>query len=228
MDDLSRRLLPLAEIIRRCREEARLARSQEQGFCFEMFQRALAGHDAAAWAALQEQYQRLVLTWLHRSGDLAPDEADDLACEAWEKFWRTLIRRAADLTAHFHHTGALLKYLQQCAITTLLDRQRRQQRQERLAARLTEQQAHTPTLAPSELALRALQDAERLREAQRWAASQVTDPQERLVLQLSFEEDLSPAEIAARFPHDFDDVQAVRRIKERLLKRARRALAPSS
>lgn len=227
MDNLSQRLLPLAEIIRRCREEARQARSQEQGFCFEMFQRALTGRDADAWAALQEQYQRLVLTWLQRAGNVTPDEADDLACEAWEKFWRTLVRRADDLTAHFHHTGALLKYLQQCAITTLLDRQRRQQRQDRLAARLAEQQAHIPTLSPSDLALRALQDAERLHEAQRWAASQVTDPQERLVLQLSFEEDLSPAEIAARYPHAFGDGHAVRRIKERLLKRARRALAPS-
>lgn len=226
MLSLSRRQLSLAEIVRRCQEEARLTRDKEQGHCFELFQRALGDRQPGAWEALQQQYHRLVLGWLHKAGDLMPEEVDDLAHDAWEKFWRSLSRRADDLSAHFQHVGALLNYLHQCAITTLLDQQRRQQRQDRLLARLGELQANVPTpVTPADAALNELQRAERLAQAQQWAASQISDPQEKLVLVLSFEQDLSPADIAAQYPHEFPDVQTVRRIKERLLKRARRALA---
>ncbi len=226
MNALTLRHVSLAEIIRRCQEEARLARDKEEGHCFELFQRALGDRQPGAWEALQQQYQRLVLGWLHKASDLTPDEVDDLAHDAWQKFWCSLGQRASDLSAHFQHVGALLNYLHQCAITTLLDQQRRQQRQERLLARLSEMQANVPTpLTPADLALDELQRAERLTQAQQWAASQVNDPQEKLILVLSFEQDLLPADIAARFPAEFPDVQTVRRIKERLLKRARRALA---
>jgi hypothetical protein len=45
------------------------------------------------------------------------------------------------------------------------------------------------------------------------------------VLRLSYTDDLSPAEIAARFPDRFAAAADVRQIKERVLRRARRALS---
>ncbi len=57
-----------------------------------------------------------------------------------------------------------------------------------------------------------------------WIAENVTDPKERLILHFSFELNMPPAEIAEQHPDHFPDAQSVRRIKERVLKRARRAL----
>ena len=108
MNALTLRHISLAEIIRRCQEEARLARDKEQGHCFELFQRGLGDRQPGAWEAVQQQYHRLVLGWLYKTGNLAPDEVDDLAHDAWEKFWRSLSKRAGDLSARFQHVGALL------------------------------------------------------------------------------------------------------------------------
>jgi hypothetical protein len=63
-----------------------------------------------------------------------------------------------------------------------------------------------------------------LQRVRTWIQANVTDSQERLVLSLSYQAGLSPGEIADRYPQEFPDAQAVRRVKERILKRARRAL----
>jgi hypothetical protein len=64
---------------------------------------------------------------------------------------------------------------------------------------------------------------EREERVRQWLAGNVRDPQEIQVIYLSYELDLPPSEIALRFPEQFASVQEVRRIKERILKRLRRA-----
>ena len=68
MNALTLRHISLAEIIRRCQEEARQTRDKEQGHCFELFQRALGDRQPGAWEAVQQQYQRRVLGWLYKAG----------------------------------------------------------------------------------------------------------------------------------------------------------------
>ena len=58
-----------------------------------------------------------------------------------------------------------------------------------------------------------------------WIREHVDDPAERLLLDLVYRQGLAPAEIAQQHPDMFADVKQVYRIHERLLKRARRALA---
>jgi len=111
-------------------------------------------------------------------------------------------------------------------VTTLLDHQRQARRGELLRKRLqivalkrAEGEGSQDTV------LDRLDQDDRLRKIAAWMEEHVTDPLERQVLSLSFEHDLSPAEIVRRAPDTFPDVQTVNRIKERLLKRARRAFA---
>jgi DNA-directed RNA polymerase specialized sigma24 family protein len=130
--------LSLDAVAAGCRGEAQRSRNQELGSCFELFRRALERADQAAWNAVMAQYQRLVLEWVHAARRSAPalGDPEELAHEAFERFWRTLAGRCNPLVARFPHVGALLKYLQQCAVTTVLDQRRRTLRQARLDTRI--------------------------------------------------------------------------------------------
>jgi hypothetical protein len=68
-----------------------------------------------------------------------------------------------------------------------------------------------------------LEQEQLLQQIRVWIQSHVTDAEERQVLYLSYQVGLSPAQIADRYPDQFPEAQQVRRIKERILKRARRA-----
>ncbi|MCI0399406.1 MAG: sigma-70 family RNA polymerase sigma factor [Chloroflexi bacterium] len=231
MPDYSLRQLTVEEIARRCRQEAQRKREQELGYCFELFRRALEGQDQLAWRAIQEQYRALVLGWLHTAAGkrLALEEVEDLLQNTLERFWRSLSRRPQPVADHFAHVGALLKYLHQCAVTSLLDARRQARKRElvrqALAAGLdvSQHMAGSDSIAepgnPDQL-----QQLEQLQKVQEWLRTEVGDDLDRLVLQLSYEQDLKPAEIAARYPNLFSSTQEVYRIKERVLKRARRAL----
>ncbi len=63
-----------------------------------------------------------------------------------------------------------------------------------------------------------------LEALKRWVNENVVEEQEQIVLSLSFEYGLKPAAIAAEHPQLFSEAKQVRRIKERIIKRARRAL----
>lgn len=223
MADPTLRRLSLDSVAARCRDEARQPRQDERGFCFELFRRALDEGSQPAWQAVAAQYHALILSWVHAAQPEA-HAADDAASEALERFWRTLAGRDEPIAARFPHTGALLRYLQQCAVCAVLDARRRAARHARLHARLQTAAALAPPApSPEELAVERAERAGQLQRARAWVAG-VGDPAERRVIELSFAQGLSPAEIAARFPGEFADAQLVRQIKERVLRRARRAL----
>lgn len=224
MEQPALRQLSVDDVAVRCRDEARRPRHDEAGYCFELFRRALDDGSQAAWQAVAAQYHLLILDWVYAVGPGGHVEAEEAAREALERFWRTLAGRGEPLAGRFAHIGALLKYLQQCAVCTVLDRRRREARLARLDARLRADASLAP--APPDPAALAVERAERtdqLRRARAWVDA-VDDPLERQVLALSFAGGLSPAEIAARLPEAFADAQAVRQLKERVLRRARRAL----
>lgn len=219
--------LALPDLIAGCQHEAQQNRSEEMGYCFELFQRAFNHHDEHAWVAIQEQYQQLVLSWIYnRVPNSTGTQARELAQETLAKFWRTINRREGRLETHFAHVGALLNYLRQCTFTTVIDSQRRQQRRARLKEKI--RLAESINLVqenPERAVLAQILQEEKLALIRAWVSHNVTDPQERLVLHLSFEYNMPPTEIAHHHPEQFENAQAVRRVKERVLKRARRALA---
>jgi RNA polymerase sigma factor (sigma-70 family) len=224
MADLPMHRLSVDVIAAGCRDEARRPRREERGYCFELFRRALDEGSQPAWQAIAAQYNNLILDWVHAAGPPDPAEVEDAAREALERFWRTLAGRGEPVASRFAHTGALLKYLQQCAVSTVLDRRRREGRSARLTARLQAYEGLAPPLAgPEEAAVERAERAEQVARVRAWVAA-VGDPAEQRVIRLSFADGLTPAEIAARFPAEFADAQSVRQIKERVLRRARRAL----
>lgn len=224
--------LDLNTVVEQCRREAKVDRAQELGYCFELFRRALEDRLDGAWAAIEAQYGRLILTWLYataKGSPLDPEEADELKMQALAKFWRTLTRRPMHLASRFEHVGGLLRYLHQCAVTTVLDQRRKDQRYARLQERVEKERsvlAYQP--APDHDSLDRVYRQDRVETIFAWFRQEVTDPQEQLLLHLSFEQDMTPAQIAQTHPNHFADVNEVRRIKERVLKRAKRAFVMSN
>ncbi len=213
-------------IIQGCQAESTQPRAEESGYCFELFRRALEEQEASAWLALDAQYRQLILRW---GRDYAPDlpreEIEQIAPDALPKFWQSLTNSAEPLTERFAHIGAVLKYLKQCTFSIVADYRRQLQRIDRIKQRLELAEQPIPKSQEQEQELSIRLDQEQLlQQVRAWIQTNVTDAAERQVLYLSYQEGLSPAEIAARFPKQFADAQYVRRVKERVLKRARRAL----
>lgn len=226
MTDRSLRHLALTAVIAGCQAESNQDRAEEQGYCFELFRRALEEQEQAAWSAIDTQYHHLILYWMYNcSPSLPREEIDEVVPETLPKFWKILTKSATPLTERFTHVGALLKYLKQCAISVLRDHERCLQRRERIRGRLEAVNQLQFDHMENEQDLLAQIDQEKLlQRVQKWAETYVTDPQEQRVLSLSFEYGLTPTQIAENYPQEFSDVHTVRRVKERLLKRARRAL----
>ena len=221
--------LTLPQVIDHCADEAQRDRAAEIGYCFELFRRALEERLDGAWSAIEQQYGRLILTWLYKStagAGLDPEQAEELKIQALAKFWRSLTKRPMHLASRFDHVGALLRYLNQCAVTTVLDQRRKEQRHARLQEKLQKERNALPYQpGPSQDSLDRVHREERVAQVFAWFRREVSDPQEQLLLHLSFEQDMTPAQIADAYPDHFADVKEVRRIKERVLKRAKRALA---
>jgi RNA polymerase sigma factor (sigma-70 family) len=217
----------LQEIICGCREESRRPRAAQPGDCFELFRRAIDERCDEAWRAVVAQYHPLVCRWLLQLGKGRPQEHQvmDLADCALARFWHTLRHRDAPLAAQFDHVGAVLSYLRHCAASTYLDADRRDRRQERLRERVALFSIQHNERGMEQRLLERLDRTSRVNRVVRWVSVHVTDPQERIVLALSFDEGLTPQQIAAAHPEYFEGAAAVRRIKERVLKRVRRAVA---
>ena len=209
----------LSNIIEGCREESQQDRDKEKGFCYELFRRALKLKDNQAWEAVQKQYNKLVLKWLYQKSSRQSGNLEDLQQETWARFWRTLDPRAETITSKFTHVGALLNYLNRCAWAAVVDEQRRQKKQH-----LIEKQIQEQATSGSSLEHHIAENSEQtalLTRVQAWIEANVDDAHERLVLQLSYEQGLTPKQIAEQYPDDFPDAKSVHRVKERLLKRIR-------
>jgi hypothetical protein len=218
--------LKLEEVIQGCQDESSRPRSEEIGYCFELFRRAFEEEEQAAWLAIDEQYRRLMLRWVcDCSPGLPPQEVEDIVPRALPKFWHSLTRSAVPLTERFAHVGAVLNYLKQCTISVYREHERRLRRREQVKQQLASGQYAGPGQAVAEEDLLSRIDQEHLlQQVRRWIQTYVSDRQEQRLLFLSYEVGLTPAEIAARYPQEFPDTQTIHRIKERILKRARRAL----
>jgi DNA-directed RNA polymerase specialized sigma24 family protein len=209
--------LPITELTRRCAEEmARYQRRQayDSTHCYEIFRRALEHGDEAAWAAVYDQYHRLVRYQLGN----APGEPDALVNQVFERFWRAI---PPEQFADFPTLDRLLAYLKRCAQSVAMDARRREQRKhvyESALATLQNGIISGTQASPADSLLDEIvgeQVFEHAREC-------LSGHQERVVFRASLEWDLRPATIAERWPDLFADAREVSRVKERIFRRLQR------
>jgi hypothetical protein len=230
--DLSR--TPVGDLAAACRRETDRFRSGQPSadeYCFELFRRAISDRDEAAWEAVVVQYRGVVLTWVQRHGGASVQDADYWVNRTFDRFWSAMRPERFGL---FEGLPRVLKYLQMCAATAVLDELRAQRATpheslDQLFGARPGAQRETPG---AEVGDPAGTDAEasaveRLAGQELWGAiaAEVPDEGERTVLYCSFALGMKPAEIAERRPELFAGVPDVYRIKRNVLERLRRSPA---
>lgn len=215
------RVLALASIAHRCARETELffqRQSYDPRYCFELFRRAIVDRHEGAWALVYAQYRPLVARWVERHSAFASssEEVEFFVNRAFEKLWAAL---NPDKFSRFPDLKSLLRYLQMCVHSAVLD-QVRQAQQSVIAASVEDlaQDGRTQSPTTDDQALAGVY------RQQFWdqISTRLRNEQERKVVYGSFVLALKPREICARYRATFRDVREVYRVKENVLARLRR------
>lgn len=214
--------LPLNRIAQRCAEESQhffARRDYDPRFCFELFRRAVLTKDGRAWERIFRQYEPLVLGWVrrHSAFPVTGEEAPYFVNRAFEKMWAGV---TAEKFAAFPNLKSLLRYLQLCVHSVVIDHTRAAARAEqelelddRTTAQVVEDITSVEDKTVRQFRQAALWD---------WLAERLNDEQEQVVMYASFALALKPRQILEEYPKTFGDVQDVYRVKQNVLARLRR------
>lgn len=193
----------------------------EPAYCMELFRRAVVQRNELAWEGLYQQYLPLVEGWVRRHALFAVSQetAEYWVNRAFEKMWTAV---SSEKFAHFADLAALLRYLQLCVHSVLVDEARRQEETLLLddvpetAVSLTDNAVETTSVEANVF--------NRLSRHQfwHWIITRLHTTQEQELIYAYFVLALKPRDIVSQFPHAFPDIQEVYRLKENVLARLRR------
>jgi DNA-directed RNA polymerase specialized sigma24 family protein len=214
--------LSLSGLRHRCAEESdRFFRRQghDPRFCFELFRRAVSMHDQQAWEIIYAQYQPLVSSWVERHALFSSfnEETQFFVNWAFEKMWTAV---TPEKFAGFPDLKAVLRYLQMCVHSVMVDFMRSHER----AALLEDEAQDQPVPDPNDKNQPEIQAFERTQgEALwRWLQGKLKDEKERCVVYGSFILDLKPGELHDYYRNVFMDVKEIYKIKDNVLARLKR------
>jgi DNA-directed RNA polymerase specialized sigma24 family protein len=179
---------------------------------YQLFRRALVFRDEDAWGALYARYQALVASWVRRHSAFpqAREQVEWLVNRAFEKMFLAV---DGEKFERFPDLPSLLRYLQMCAHSAVVDALRRREQ-----ALLVEDAKDEMALDPEAEAV-AQMEVQELWEVV-WSA--VADERERVVLYESFVLGIPPRELVRRRGDLFSSVEEVYNAKRNLLSRLRR------
>ncbi len=208
-------------IARRCAEESDLFYQRlafDPRFCYEIFRRAIFERDEASWERVFIQYRPQLIRWVSRHPAFASsgEDLDYFINRAFEKMWAAI---QPDRFRKFPDLKSLLRYLQLCVQSVMLDHGRaraREKMEQRVDLELAEREKSMaqPTRPIIE---RVIEE-----DFWNWLAKRMNDEKERKVLYGSFVLDLKPREVYSHYDQHFSDVREVYRLKENILARLRR------
>jgi DNA-directed RNA polymerase specialized sigma24 family protein len=213
--------LALASIAHRCTRETDAffqRRSHDPAYCYELFRRAIVDRSQPAWHVLYAQYCPLVAGWVerHPAFVVTGEEVQFFVNRAFEKMWAAL---DAGKFAQFPDLKSLLRYLQMCVHSTIVDHSRKaEQVVESVEVESLSDGSSTQGPRSDDLALVGV-----YRE-QFWEQinARLNDEKERRVVYGSYVLGLKPRELCETYQETFDDVRDVYRVKENVLARLRR------
>lgn len=192
-------------------------------YCYELFRRAILQRDQHAWELVYAQYHALVAGWIQRSTlfHTLEEDLDYFINRAFEKMWASL---TSDKFAGFPDLKSLLRYLQMCSFSALVDSARQLERAAQIAeAELSEVEPRISIERPDpeDIAIRR----EQARLLWNMLEERLKSEQERIVLYGSWVQGLKPGEIYQVYPGAFRDTREVYLVKDNLLARLRRDTA---
>ncbi len=219
-EELNLRRLTIGDLAQRCACETELffqRQSHDPRFCFELFRRAIEDGDEHAWECLYAQYSTLVTSWVQKHSMFASTGEDPgyFANRAFEKLWTSL---PADRFGRFPDLKSLLRYLQMCVHSVIVDYVRAADRAEQ------EVDVDSPEPAGPDLQDQVLERIQ-LDEFWRWLNAHLHDEKERIVVHGSFVLNLKPRELYSQYSRLFSDVAEIYRVKQNVLARLRRVVS---
>lgn len=216
-------LLALPAIAHRCAAETeRFFRREphDPRYCFELFRRALFERNSRASDLVYRHYHNLVAGWVarHPAFPHAGEEAQYFVNRAFEKLW---VGITPEKWPRFPDLKAILRYLQMCVHSAIIDYSRTVEATESLDE-AQEALGEPAILAdPVDATATILENDER-RELWRLVNARLVDERERVLIYASFTLALKPREVCDQYPALFGDVREVYRTKENVLQRLRR------
>lgn len=199
-------------------------------FCFELFRRAAVESNQRAWEWLYDQYLPLVSGWVkrHPLSTILDEESDYFVNRAFEKLWNAL---TAEKFTRFADLKSVLRYLQMCVHSVMIDYRRGLERSQVLG-----QPVELDTIGtddPEDGLTQMSDPGQEDLEGQVLAGAQADllwqmlearckDERERKILYGSFVLALKPGEMCEQYPTLFTDVHDVYSLKENLLARLKR------
>lgn len=214
-------MLTLAGIAHRCAQETELffqRKSYDARYCLELFRRAIVERNQRAWELVYTQYSPLVSGWVERNSAFpsSGEETQFFVNRAFEKMW---VAVTPDRFGRFPDLKSLLRYLQMCVHSVVLDQMRvAEQAELRAEADLASVEGEPGDTTSEDQALARLQGQELWDQINQRLHSK----KERRVMYGSFVLALKPREIYAGAKDTFTDVREIYRIKENVLARLRR------
>jgi DNA-directed RNA polymerase specialized sigma24 family protein len=220
-DQADLRGVALSGIARRCEQETNLffqRQRHDPRFCFELFRRAIVDRSQDAWTLAYAQYRPLVTGWVqrHSAFEGSGEEVQYYVNRAFEKMWTAL---PAERFSRFPNLKSLLRYLQMCVHSVIMDQVRRTE----VPVVDLEHEAGTSngSLGDPPSDGRAL---DHLYGEELWRAvgARLKSERERVVVYSSFVLGLKPREIHTRYGEVFANVRDIYRVKENVLARLAR------
>ncbi len=191
----------------------------------ELMRRAFEQNEPRAWNAVHRIYLPQLTSWVRRHHAFAglDEEDSDLASQALERAWRAFKpERFAGLT----DLRQVFTTLKMAVNSVVVDHVRARRRRLDLLAADPDPDADWETLVDRSgcrtESLDELTEAHRIWE---YVAAQLHGVAERVVVEQTFMLGLPPREIARLNPDLFTDAAAVHSVKEKVLKRLRRAMS---
>jgi DNA-directed RNA polymerase specialized sigma24 family protein len=214
--------LTISGLRHRCAEESdRFFRQQpyDPWYCFELFRRAILEQNERAWDMLYRQYRPLVTGWVERNATFSRfnEQPDFFVNRAFEKFWSAV---TPEKFPDFPELKSLLRYLQMCVHSVIIDYARRAERARQLDEG-DEERLETVMMGEVDPEAEALERVENA-GLWRWIAERLNDDRERVLLYASFVLAMKPAEVLESYPQQFTDIREVYTTKENLMARLRR------
>jgi DNA-directed RNA polymerase specialized sigma24 family protein len=214
--DLS--VFALTSLANRCARETDLFFQRQRydpRYCFELFRRAIVDRSQRAWELVYVQYRSLVAGWVqrHPAFENSGEETQYYVNRAFERMWRAI---PAAKFNRFRDLKALLRYLQMCAHSVILDKVRAAEQAvvDRQVEDVTTENL-AENAADEDLALGRIHRQEFWEQISR----RLRDEKERRVVYGSFVLALKPRELYERYPNTFHDVREIYRVKENALAR---------
>jgi DNA-directed RNA polymerase specialized sigma24 family protein len=219
--DLTRNL-PTSVLASRCKEETTRffqKKPHDTRYCYELFRRAAVEADEVAWDRIYKQYRPLVISWIRRHSGFrhCDEELDYFINRAFEKIWGRLDR---DSFSRFPDLKSILRYLQLCVHSVIVDHLRKNDS----SRRQDDLENATNLKLDDETRLRVM---ERLERQEIWdeIVTRLNGEMEHTCIYATFILGLKPRQIVEQFDHLFADVETIYLTKQNVLSRMRRDAA---